>query len=109
MSLRVAAYPELQYEDIVGVPEEVVEDSTWLMRMPPLKYLTGLCLPGWHAVRVGEKWRWEDEQIRLDDEQVTDARAWLRAKQDWNRHTWRLPCPRCGAVTRMAAKGWEWA
>lgn len=101
---------ETTYEDIAGTPEEVLEDSRWLsgFAMPRLKVLTATCLPGWHSVNVGEKFRWDDEQIRLSETQTTSWQTWKRARNDFDR-TWVLPCPECGKHQRMAARGWQWA
>ena len=107
-------FDETTYEDIVGTPEEVARDARWLSGFSTprsthsLKRLTATCLPGWHPVTVGGEWRWDDEEIRLDETRTVTWATWKRARNDFNR-TWVLPCPKCGGDQRMAARGWEWA
>ena len=117
--MRIGA-DESTYEDIVGTPEEVVEDGRWLSsftvpRSPDsLKWLTATCLPGWHTVRVGETFRWGDEQVRLDATRTTTLEGWLKLRHRRRmgygpHHDYVLHCERCGKDQTMWVKGYEWA
>ena len=102
------ANPELTPEEIFGTPSELKEDAYWLNPMPHLRRLTAFCITGWHDVAVGEKWRWMDEQVRLDETRTTSYDSWSRLSTDFGQ-AFVLHCDKCGKSTRMVRKGWAWA
>lgn len=97
-------YGNPTYEELVGIPEEVVEDGRWVGWMPELVVLKATCLAGWHDCPVGEPFRWRDESVRLSATQEVSYNTWRRFHHKFSR-TWMLRCPKCGKDTRHAAAG----
>lgn len=105
--MRLGFEPEMTYEEIVGTPEQVLNDAVWPEDIADIKRLRALCLDGWHERLVGRFFRWADEEIRLDQKTVVSADEWQRWRNDFRR-VWKLECPECDRVTKHAAKGWTW-
>lgn len=95
------------YEDIVGTPEEIIEDARDLRafyppNLPATRRLRAHCLYGWHSVLLGS-FKYDDDYIELPNGRGMSYETWRKRK-------WRaeLPCDVCGRATQHVAKGWAW-
>lgn len=84
------------------VPDAAL-NGEWPDEIETLRRLQAFCCLGIHKVQVGAKWRWFDEEIRLDDERATSWRWWRLATRKQLRI--RLWCDECNTVTYMIPKG----
>lgn len=98
---------DTSYEDLVGTPEEILEDSRDI-RTVKWRRLRAFCLYGLHDDAFGPFTRMDD-YLELPNGRGTSPESWGRLAR--HRHlkglVWR--CESCGRDTQHVPKGFTWA